>query len=122
MVRTTKFIFRLKLSDLTFKSYMALNFFKKCLKHTHTQTDTIQLVEDSHLTTGVLKIIVHKMKIVGKIMIVGIMKIVGKKYYRQNNNCRQLKICRQNYNCRQNENSWKKIIIDKIMIVDKIAI
>ena len=54
MARTTKCIFQLKLSDLTFKSYMALKLFKKCLKH--TQTDTIQLVEDSRLTTGVLKI------------------------------------------------------------------
>ena len=33
---------------------MSSNFSKKCLRHTHTQN--IQVVEDSRLTTGVLKI------------------------------------------------------------------
>ena len=36
---------------------MSSNFSKKCLRHTHTHTQNIQVVEDSRLTTGVLKIL-----------------------------------------------------------------
>ena len=52
------FVFRLKLSNFTFRNHRALNFIKKCLTQTRTQTNRLR--EDSRLTTGVLKITKHE--------------------------------------------------------------